>query len=343
MGTIKEIARLAGVSRGTVDRVLNERGDVNPETAQRVKRVADSLNYSPNLAGKTLAVRKKHLRFGYILFSSTTSNPFFLDIVQGIENRAAELAEFGVTVDIRYARIDTPDLQVTLIDELVSSGVVGLAITPTNHPAVVSRIRNLAETGFPVITVNTDIHDCGRLSYVGEDSFKIGETAAGLMNLITAGLETKVGIVIGHPSVESHTERAGGFTQRALTHYPKLSVVATVKNHDDNERSLAVVKQLLQDHPEIDALYLASGGIAGACQAVEEAGRTRQLKMICHDLTPTTRKMIRENVVAATLTQEPFLQGTKPLDILFNYVGLGIRPESDQFFTKIEIKLRENI
>ena len=83
MVTIKEIARLSGVSRGTVDRVLNNRGSVKPETAEKVMQVIKDVNYSPSRAGKTLAIKKKQLKFGFILFSSTSSNPFFLDVVRG--------------------------------------------------------------------------------------------------------------------------------------------------------------------------------------------------------------------------------------------------------------------
>ena len=76
--TMKDIAQLAGVSRGTVDRVLNNRGAVSPETAERIRSIMRAVNYTPNLAGKTLAIKKKQLRFGFILFD-ITKNPFFLD------------------------------------------------------------------------------------------------------------------------------------------------------------------------------------------------------------------------------------------------------------------------
>ena len=76
MSTIKQIALISGVSRGTVDRVLHNRGKVNPETEQRIREAAALLNYSPSKAGRTLAVLKKNLKFGYILFSKTEVNPF---------------------------------------------------------------------------------------------------------------------------------------------------------------------------------------------------------------------------------------------------------------------------
>ena len=75
MATIKEIAALAGVSRGTVDRVLNDRGAVNPETAEKIRKIAKELDYKPNRAGLVLAAQKKRLKLGVILFS--TGNPFF--------------------------------------------------------------------------------------------------------------------------------------------------------------------------------------------------------------------------------------------------------------------------
>ena len=342
MTTIKDIAKLSGVSRGTVDRVLNNRGAVKPETAERVRSIADSLNYSPNLVGKTLAVRKKHLRFGYILFSSNRSNPFFDDVIRGIESRARELLEYGVTVEIRYTKLDSPEAQIALIDELVAQGIDGLAITPINHPDVVTRIRALTVAGVPVVTANSDICDSGRIAYVGSDYFKSGATAAGLMNLVTAG-RANVGIVIGHPWVACHTERAAGFAKRIAACYPDISIIDTVINHDDDLESYAVTQALLQAHPEIDALFLASAGVAGACRAVKSMGLFDKVKIISYDLPPSTRELIDTGAIAATITQQPFTQGWKPLDILLDYVGMNIRPESEWFYTKIEIKIKENI
>jgi len=322
--------------------VLNNRGAVKLETAEHVRSIANSLNYSPNRAGKTLAVRKKHLRFGYILFSSATSNPFFFDVVRGIESRAAELLEYGVTVEIRSAQIDSPNRQVDLIDELVDEGIDGLAITPINHPLVVARIRQLTKAGIPVVTTNSDIPDSGRLAYVGSDYFKSGCTAAGLMNLVTGGA-AKVGTVIGNPSIDCHTERAAGFQKQIQSMYPGIRIVGEAINNDDDTESFFVTSTLLQKHPEIDALFLAGAGVVGACRAVEELGLQERIKIICYDLPVSTRELMEKGLVVATITQQPFTQGAKPLDILLDYVGMAVKPETEQFYTKIEIKIMENL
>lgn len=342
MPTIKQIAKLAGVSRGTVDRVLNNRGAVKPETATKVREIAQALDYSPNLAGKTLAVRKKNLKFGYILFSSTSSNPFFLDLVRGIEDCALLLKEYGITVETRFAKIDNPNLQVKLIDELLDEGINGLVITPINHPVVEMRIRHLTASGFPVVTANSDIPDCGRIAYVGSNYFKSGETAAGLMNLVTNG-SANVGIVIGSSWVHCHSERASGFTKRIKEKYKGIHIIDTVMNHDDDLESFSVTQKLLCAHPEIDALFLAASGIVGSCRAVDELGLRGKIRIISFDTTPPTCKLLREGAIVATIAQQPFTQGYKPLEILRDYVGMDIMPSSDCFYTKIEIKIVENI
>jgi len=342
MPTIKEIAELAGVSRGTVDRVLNNRGYVSPDKEKKVLEIARVLKYTPNLAGKTLAIRKKRLKFGYILFGSTSSNPFFLDVVDGIESRAAELSEYAVSVDIRYAVLEDPQLQVTLIDELLESGVAGLVITPINHQIVIDRVKELTESGFPVVTANSDIPNSGRLAYVGSDYYKSGETAAGIMNMICAG-DAKVGIVMGSPLVLCHSERVAGFTRRIEEEYTGIKIIGTEINHDDDIQSFVVTKRLLESHPEIDAMFLVAAGVVGACRAVREMGLERKLKVVSYDTTIASRELIKSGAIAVAITQEPFEQGAKPLDLLLNLVGIGLEPEQEYYYTELSIVIKENL
>ena len=342
MPTIKEIAHLAGVSRGTVDRVLNKRGAVNPATAEKICAIAKAVNYSPNRAGKILAIKKKQLKFGFILFGSTDSNPFFLDLVRGIKNRSAVLKEYGATVMIRYASINNPNSQVELIDELLTDGIDGLVIAPINHPIVSKRLKELTRTGFPVVTTNSDIPDCGRIAYVGSNYYKSGETAAGLMNLL-CGEEARVGIITGSPWVLCHSERIAGFTDRIRANYPNIDILDTAVNNDNDLDSFSVTRKMLCTHPQINALYLVAAGVQGACKALDDLGLTGRIKVISHDVTKSTRTLVESGAIAATIAQQPFTQGAKPLDILLDYLGMDIKPEKVLFYTKIEIRIKENL
>ncbi len=342
MATIKEIAQLAGVSRGTVDRILNNRGMVSPEKRQKVMEIAKALNYMPNLAGKTLALKKKQLKFGYILFGSTAGNPFFAEVVRGIESRAAELTEYGVSVEIRYAHINKPEAQLNLIDELLEKNIAGLAITPINHPLVTERLQKLSDEGFPIVTVNSDIPSCGRICYVGSDYAKSGETAAGLMNLICAG-KANIGVVSGSEMILCHSERLAGFTRRIEEQYSGLRLIKVEYNNDDDIQSYIVTKRLLEEHPEIDALYLVAAGVVGACRALCEDGRKDKIKVIGFDVTSSSRPLLEKGDITALITQEPFVQGAKPLDILMDYAGMDIEPVSEIHHTELGIVIKENL
>ncbi len=342
MPTIKQIAHLAGVSRGTVDRVLNNRGSVDPGKAEKVREIAKAMNYTPNIAGKTLALAKKKLCFGFVLFGSTASNPFFEDVMSGIAVREELFAEYGARIETRFAAIDQPEQQVALIEELLELGVDGLAITPINHPMVAQRLACLKNKGIPFVTVNSDIPDSDRLAYVGSNYYKSGQTAAGIMRMATGG-RANVGIVMGSPWVLCHSERVAGFTNVMRETGEGTRITGTVVNNDDDLQSFLVTRELLQNHPETDALFLAAAGVAGACRAVEDLGRAGSMKIICYDTPPSTCRLLRDGTILASIAQQPFVQGVKPLDILMDYVGMGIKPKDECFYTDIEIKIRENL
>jgi len=338
--TMKDIAQLAGVSRGTVDRVLNNRGAVSPETAERIRSIMRAVNYTPNLAGKTLAIKKKQLRFGFILFD-ITKNPFFLDVLQGIQSRMDQLTEYGVEVEICYTDMSA-EKQVSAIEALCENGLDGLAITAVNHPLVSAQLGALTQRGVPVVTVNSDVPNCGRIAFVGSDYYKSGKTAAGLMNLICGGT-AKAGVLIGSPWVMCDSERLSGFVEQLGEQYPHIQIVHTAVNHSDEFESYTATQKMLEEFPEITELYLAAAGVEGACRAISDLGHKGDITVISHDAPPATRKLLEDGSIAATITQQPFVQGAKPLDILLDYLGMNIPPEKEYIYTKIEIKIRENM
>lgn len=182
MATIKQIAELAGVSRGTVDRVLNNRGSVNANTAARVREIAEKLNYKPNKAGLMLAAQKKNLKIGVILFPDSN---FFSEVLEGVNAKAKELSAYNFTVLIRQVPFDETE-QFNTMEALLAEGINGLVIAPFNSLYIAAEIDRLTEMNIPVITVNTDILS-RRIAYVGSNYRLSGQTAAGLVSLMTFG------------------------------------------------------------------------------------------------------------------------------------------------------------
>lgn len=338
MATIKEIAALAGVSRGTVDRVLNHRGAVNPQTEQKILEIVQALDYKPNKAGIVLAAQKKNLKLGVVLLGLST--PFYDDVLDGVRSKAEELEGYNCTVLIKQTEYDLQQ-QLDAIEELLREGINGLAISPYNDISIRDRINELYEQGIPVVTLNTDIENSRRIAYVGSNYYRSGEAAAGLMHLMTRG-NVYVGIVSGSQNVLCHTERIAGF-RNILKSYRNIRIVDTITNNDDEIESYELTTKLLSSHPEINALYFSAGGVYGGCRAVMSAGRNTDMTIITNDMVATTRDFMEKGLIAATICQQPFLQGYNPLTILFTYLTTGELPPTENNYVDVEIRIKENL
>lgn len=338
MATIKEIAELAGVSRGTVDRVLNHRGSVNEETAKRIHEIAEKLNYKPNRAGLVLAAQKKNFKLGVILFND--SNPFFKEVLDGVHAKEEELSRYKCSTLLRQVSFNETS-QYKAMEELLSEEIHGLVISPYNSPCIASQINRFHDFGIPVITVNTDIKS-KRIAYVGSNYLLSGETAAGLLGRMTFG-EVHVGIVSGSSHILCHTERIAGFQKNLARNFPRIKIAASVENHDDDVESFEKVTQMLKIHPQINALYFAAGGVYGGCKAVLSLGLAEQIKIFTYDNVSTTKELVKRGVITATICQQPYKQGYLPLDLLSRYLLEGIFPEQEYNYVDIDIRIRENI
>lgn len=336
MTTIKEIADLAGVSRGTVDRVLNNRGSVNPKTAEKIMDIVRVTDYRPNKAGTILAAQKKKYKIGVILFSE--NNPFFDEVMEGVLAKNLELQDYGITTLTRRVDFDV-DAQLSAIDDLVGEGIHGLMLAPYNHMKIQEKIDELVEHEIPVVTVNTDIAGSRRLAYVGSDHFAEGRTAAGLLSLMTSG-NVELGIITGSSNVLCHTERIEGLRQMLEERYPQIQIAEILENHDDEFESYALTKHLLTHYPNLKALFFTAAGVYGGCRALLESGQ--HPKVITFDEVPTTLEMLKKGVISATISQQPYRQGSKALHILFEYLTSGILPEKEPDFVELSIKIREN-
>ena len=158
--TIKQIAELANVSRGTVDKVLNNRPGVKAETKAKILQIAKELNYQPNFLGKALVQSKEPTKLGIIL--TPDYNPFIQAILKGIRQATDEFSPFGLKIDVKMlTTLDAPEL-VSLLNEMSITGYNGIAVFPIDDPQVKSKLNQLADKGIVVMTFNSridGIHD----------------------------------------------------------------------------------------------------------------------------------------------------------------------------------------
>lgn len=232
--------------------------------------------------------------------------------------------------------------QVRAMEELVAEGIHGLVLTPCNDPVVIDKINELYHLSIPVVTTNTDIQGSRRLSYIGSNYYEGGRTAGGLMRLITGG-HANLGIITGSSQVLCHTERIAGFLDVIQKTAPKIHLLDTLKNHDDEFESYEVTRHFLKTHPEADAVFFAAAGVQGGCRAIQNMNRARNMRVICFDANDTVRQMMMDGLIDATISQQPRKQGSRPLDLLFDYLTTGNLPEQEINYVEAAIKIRENL
>ena len=222
--TIKDIAKKTGFSITTISLALNNKASHIPlETRQIINRAAKEMGYRPNMAGQMLAVKKRQLHLAFLIFHGPEF-AFHLDILHAARDKAAELREFGVTVDFYLIRqLDTPYLE-RLFREVEDNHPDGIAALPIRSTVFMSFIQRMNVKGIPTVFFNLDEDFAPHLAYVGCDYVQSGRVAAGLVSLCTEG-RGLVGIAAADsPNSPSFAGRMGGFSQE-LVHHPALSMV----------------------------------------------------------------------------------------------------------------------
>ena len=337
--TLAEIAALAGVSRGTVDRALNNRGRVDPKVAARVRRIARELGYRPNRAGRVLALAKNPIRIGVIVQSVET---MFMNMVyEEAQHARVRLKSEGAEVLLRPLEGVDARRQLAAIDELVEAGVQGLAITPVEDEAVRARLHTLSAQ-MPVVTFNTDLADSGRLCYVGSDNYACGRACAGLMGLLLPD-GGDVLVVAGQEHNLSHRQRVDGFCDEAAACFPGLRLLPPQTCGDDQQLAHDIVCRAVQDHSGLRGVYISVNGQVGACDAVRELGLQGKVHLICHDLSEVNAANVRAGLIDFLIDQDAYLQGVRPVELLLDYLLVGEKPESDRILARIDIRNRYNV
>ncbi|MCI6283696.1 substrate-binding domain-containing protein [Selenomonas sp.] len=338
MVTIKQIADMCGVSRGTVDRVLNNRGNVKPEKRKRVLEVMRELNYQPNPAGKALAARKHKPVVGILLPSEGIV--FFDDVLETMHRMARRYEDYGVRFVWRLLRGYHADEQCATIEELRHE-VNALIVNPMSEPAVIQKIDECVADGIFVITINNDVELSHRQLYVGSDYYEGGQTAGALLQMI-GPKELKTGVLMGSKAMLGHRQRLDGFCD-ILRKNPRFELLAVEENEDDERISYEKTRVMLEKYPELNALFVISAGASGAGQAVKELGRVQGVTLIVFDTIPTTVQLMKEGVIKAALYQHPHQQAAKAIRAAFEYLVNGVRPEKQQDIVQNEIRILQNV
>lgn len=331
--TSKKIAELAGVSRGTVDRALHNRGRVKPEVAERIKKIADELGYQPHSAAQSLALTHRQYKIG--VYIQSTDTPTMKIVLRGIKKAIEELNMVGVETKLITNGTFDNAAEMNAIDELVEWGSQAIAITPTTEDDLIERVDQLVESGIPVVVFNGDIPNSKRMCYVGTDNYKGGKVAGYLLgNMIPAG--GKVMPVTAHLTNHAHYIRAQGFIEVMQRDFPDIEVLPLQGCFDRDEFAYQITKTALRENPDIAGMYFASSGVHGAVKAIKEMKQDHPIKVISFDVEANTRD-IRNGYITVCLDQHPEEEGYRSMHILYDYLAKDKLPKSEYAFTELGV------
>ena len=336
--TLQDVAKTAGVSLATVDRVLNRRPGVHAETAERVQHAINQLKYRPDRFAARLA-RGQEYRFQFLM--PTGHNAFMETLEAEVRATAEHLA--GERAHIGISHVDVFDGEVLAAAlEKLHGQADGIAVVALDHPSVREAIDDLANAGTTVVTLVSDAPRSRRAHYVGIDNTAAGRTAATLLGRFLGGRNGKVGLIAGSMALRDHVERQLGFEQVVSRDFPNLSVLPVREGRDEDERVETLCTALLAENPDLIGLYNIGAGTGGVVKALEGAGRTRDVVLIAHDLTPLTRKHLVRGTIDAIINQDPGHQARSAARVLIaEREGMPINPGQERI--RIDIFIRDNI
>ena len=333
--TIKQVAERAGVSRGTVDRVLHDRSGVRPEVAAHVRAVAEEMGFIPNRAGRILAMRKQQLKIGCVYPAN------FDELEKGMDSAMSEFSDYGVGVERSPISGYDSERFAGAISELAAQGLDALCVAATDSPEVRAAMLAAAEKGMPIITAGLDIEDSGRLCFIGGDYEAEGATAAGMLAL-RASRDVNLLLVTGPLSLPNHRDRAKAFGRTLVEKGVNSKLVSAFEEHGNYNRTYATTLEALKNRPEINCIYVAGEGISAICRAVADQGRQKDVLVIASDASETTKKLINEGLVGFSVCQDYYEAGSRAIRAVFDYFAKGKTEPPLGFTTCIRILIKEN-
>lgn len=341
--TLQMIADRAGVSRGTVDRVLHDRAGVRDTVRKRVLDAVEALGYfSPRARHQQTVAPVLYPPIILGLLLPNWSGYFRDEILRGLESARAELSDYRVRVLVEQCHTESPAEAAHMLDNLVRQGAQGIALCALSHIILEQKIAALCEAGIPVITYNSDIPRSRRVCFIGQDYERSGRVAASLL-CRSLPPDSKVLAAAGNLEYDAHRKRLDGFCKRMHAAGIASRRIEIIETYNDYNLTYRKVHRALEDVPAPAAVYMANGSVTGCVDAVHAAGRAGSLCVITHDVSPSTRTCLRNGSVDFTIAQDLFRQGYQPLMLLRGLLQKGIAPAAQSPNTQISIICADNL
>ena len=318
---IRIMAETLGVSIGTIDRALHNRGRISEKTRARVLQLAQELGYKPNLAARHLRLNR---RFRISVNLPFTIASFFDPLRVGV-SEGAKSFEHSLDVEFRSYERSEVEPQAS-VNSALDHQVDGIILAPSNTQKTIRLMEQAKAKGVSIVCVATDVPESARLTAVTAHPFSCGAMSAQVI-ADSAQRSGPVAVLVGNIENYNQSEKVRGFRQTLAELSPAHSIGPVLESRDIPELAYKLTRTAFQRNKNLCGLYVSTANSIPAIQALKDIGRLSQVAIVTTDLFPELVPLLRDGIVRATIYQCPELQGSIAAKALFHYLADGTMPE----------------
>lgn len=341
--TIKDIAEIAGVSVGTVDRVLHNRANVSQSAREKVEKVLKNMNYHPNVYASALAYNKSYTF--YLLMPIHESEAYWEEIEQGAQKAIETRRDFHIDVKIMYYERFNNNSFIEQYKKCIEQNPDGVIIVPVELDVTKVFTDSLHDKQIPFILLDSYMPDLKPLSFWGQDSFCSGYFAAKMLMLI-ASEEKQIMLLKqvknGQVTSKQQRNREVGFRHYMKDHYPNIEIVELQIPFKSTKRKYDIIlKEFFDAHPQIHHCITlnSKAHIVGEYLL---RNNIRNVQIMGYDMVAKNAKCLKEGSISFLIAQHGYQQGFSCVDTLFKAVVLKEKVQPVNYMP-IELLTKENM
>ncbi len=297
--TIPDLAKAAGVSVSTVNRVIAGEGAVSATKRNAVREAAERIGfYGLGAIQARVHASRSKLRFGALLLQP--HRPFYQNVAAALREAAAEVTEAEIEMRIEFLEDLSP--QATADAALaLAENCQAVAITSAVHPQITHAVEEIAARGIHVFAFITQLSAAGQMHYIGLDNWKVGRTSAWTI-ANHCKKPGKIGIITGSHRYRNQEMKEIGFRSYFRENEPDFTLLEPLSTYESSAVAQEVTEKLLTDHPDLAGLYITGGGISGAIAALRAHGSAGKMVVVGDELTTITRAALLDGTLTLVIS-----------------------------------------
>lgn len=339
---IKDIAEKAGVSVGTVDRILHNRPNVSKNAREKVEAVLEKISYQPNMYASALAYNKTYTF--YCIIPKHESEAYWEEIEIGIAEACEQRRDFHIDAKILYYRRYEAETFRQTFKECLSHNPDGMIIVPSGLDATKELTDKLHDQNIPFILLDSYMAELKPLSFVGQDSENSGYFAAKILMLIAAQ-EKEIMLMKqmknGQLASKQQENREVGFKKYMKKHFPKVKILELDLPLDEDKNEYdGILDDFFSKHPNIRHCITL-------CSKAHIVGEyflknNKNMQIMGYDMVEKNAVCQRKGSISFLIAQHAFMQGFYCVDILFKSIVLHQEVKLLNYMP-IELLTKENV